>query len=252
MLRRRADWRVEDLAAKLEVSPRTILRDLSRLRGRGFEISSRSGPGGGVHLEPTSVLVTSQLTGDEVVALILSVAVSQAAPFVPFAEGAERALGKIQSALPKRRVEELQRFMQRVLVDTPAPRSAQREAHRVHKDLVSRFEQAFTSNRLLGFRYIDRDDVTTQRRVEPHGLLLRTPLWYIIAWDPDKQAARLFRADRITNPRVLDSTFTPRPDELLAGICPDATPVRSPTKPARQSDSPEREPRMSRAVRSRT
>ena len=229
MLRRRADWRVEDLADGLAVSTRTILRDLSRLRGRGFDIASVPGPGGGVHLEPTSVLVTSQLTGDEVVALILSVAISQASPFVPFADGADRALGKIQAALPQRRVKELQRFMRRVLVGTPAPRSAQRDAHRIHKDLVSRFEQAFTTNRLLGFRYVDRDDVTTQRRVEPHGLLLRTPLWYIIGWDPEKQAARLFRADRIANPRVLEATFTPRPDELIAGICPDASPAGSAT-----------------------
>ncbi len=128
MMRRRADWRVEDLAAELAVSKRTVMRDLSRLRDRGFDISSMSGPGGGVHLEPTSVMVTSQLTGDEVVALILSVAISQATPFMPFADGAERALAKIQAALPRERAVELQRFMQRVLVGEPAPRSAHRDA----------------------------------------------------------------------------------------------------------------------------
>ncbi len=225
MMRRRADWRVEDLAAGLAVSKRTVMRDLARLRDRGFDISSMSGPGGGVHLEPTSVMVTSHLAGDEVVALILSVAISQATPYMPFAAGAERALAKIQAALPRRRVEELQRFMQRVLVGEPAPRSAHRDAHRIHKDLVSRFEEAFTTNRMLGFGYTDRDGATTQRRVEPHGLLLRAPLWYIISWDPEKEAARLFRADRIAKPRVLEATFAPRPHDLVVGVCPDGLPA---------------------------
>jgi predicted DNA-binding transcriptional regulator YafY len=225
MMRRRADWRVEDLAAELAVSKRTVMRDLARLRDRGFDISSMSGPGGGVHLEPTSVMVTSHLAGDEIIALILSVAISQATPYTPFAAGAERALAKIQAALPRTRVEELRRFMQRVLVGEPAPRSAHRDAHRIHQDLVSRFEHAFTTNRMLGFCYTDREGATTQRRVEPHGLLLRAPLWYIIAWDRDKQAARLFRADRIARPRVLETTFAPRPHDLVVGVCPDGLPA---------------------------
>jgi predicted DNA-binding transcriptional regulator YafY len=111
--------------------------------------------------------------------------------------------------------------MQRVLVGEPAPRSAYGDAHRIHKDLVSRFEEAFTTNRMLGFGYIDREGATTQRRVEPHGLLLRAPLWYIIAWDPEKEAARLFRADRIAKPRVHEATFAPRPHDLVVGVCPD-------------------------------
>ena len=94
LLRVRADWRTEDLAEALDVSARTILRDLDRLRDRGFEISTMSGPGGGVHLEPTSVLVTSQLDGEEVVALILSVAIAQAMPWMPFASGCTRCPGQ--------------------------------------------------------------------------------------------------------------------------------------------------------------
>jgi predicted DNA-binding transcriptional regulator YafY len=59
LLRRRGDWTIDDLAYELGVSRRTILRDVNHLRERGFEISGMSGPGGGLHLEATSVLVTS-------------------------------------------------------------------------------------------------------------------------------------------------------------------------------------------------
>ncbi len=165
-------------------------------------------------------MITSHLDTDEVVALILSVAVARATTWIPFAEGAERALAKIEAALPKRRVGELQRFMQRVLIGDSALdlRSA---VPRIDPKLVSTFEGAFTTSRLLTFGYVDRQGRRTRRLVEPHGLLVRAPLWYVIAWDPRRDAPRLFRADRIRWPRVTEQTFLPRPHELVTRICPD-------------------------------
>jgi len=221
LLRRQGDWTVADLARELDVSRRTILRDVNLLRDRGFDISGMSGPGGGVHLEATSVMITSHLDTDEVVALILSVSVSRATTWIPFADGAERALAKIEAALPARRVGELQRFMQRVLVGDAAPDSGGTIA-KIDKALVATFEQAFTAGRLLAFSYVDREGRRTRRRVEPHGLLVRAPLWYVIAWDPRRDAPRLFRADRILRPTVTEQTFLPRPHDLVARVCPDA------------------------------
>src|SRR2546421_12531462 len=88
LLRARADWTAEALAQELEVSRRTVLRDLGALREGGFDIDTFSGPGGGVRLNPTSVMVTSQLRTDEVVALILSVEIALAATSDPFASAA--------------------------------------------------------------------------------------------------------------------------------------------------------------------
>ena len=70
LLRRRGDWTVAELPHELRVSQRTVLRDVSHLRDRGFEISGMPGPGGGIHLEATSVMITSHLETDEVVAVI--------------------------------------------------------------------------------------------------------------------------------------------------------------------------------------
>lgn len=224
LLRLRADWRVADLAEQLGVSTRTIMRDLDRLRDRGFEISSMSGPGGGVHLEPTSVMVTSQLDGEEVVALILSVAIAQALPWMPFATGADTALAKIQAALPYERARGLQELMMRIMVGNPSPPSVVRQS-RVSPTLPRLFETAFSEARLLRFRYTDRSDRQTTRTVEPHGLLVRAPIWYVIAWDVDKDEPRLFRADRIRKPRILDTSFLPRPHDVVTGTCPDAVPV---------------------------
>jgi predicted DNA-binding transcriptional regulator YafY len=221
LLRRRGEWTVADLAHELGVSRRTILRDVNHLRARGFDIRGMSGPGGGVHLEATSVMITSHLDTDEVVALVLSVAISRATTWIPFADGAERALAKIEAALPKRRVGELQRFMQRILIgdaalDLPA------KVTRIDPALVATFEKAFTTSHLMAFNYVDRGGRRSRRQVEPHGLLVRPPLWYVIAWDPRRDAARLFRADRIRQPSISERVFLPRPHELVTRICPDA------------------------------
>ena len=222
-LRHRADWTVDQLADDLEVSRRTVLRDLNHLRERGFHISSMTGPGGGVHLEPTSVMVTSQLDGDQVVALILSVALARANPWMPFVAGAEHALRKIEAALPRQRAAELQRLMQRILVGDPTD-IPPGDIGTIDPALVAVFERAFTDQHLLQFDYRDASGKRTTRSAEPHGLLVRVPAWYVIAWDPTPDAARLFRADRISSPSVGDTTFVPRPHELVTGVCPDAKP----------------------------
>lgn len=221
LLRRRGEWTIADLAHELGVSRRTVLRDLNHLRDRGFDISGMSGPGGGVQLKATSVMITSHLDTDEVVALILSVAISRAVTWIPFSLGADRALAKIEAALPQQRVDELQRFMQRVLVGDSGL-EVQGAGEAIDPALVATFEKAFTANRLLVFSYVDRAGRRTRRRVEPHGLLVRAPLWYVIAWDPRRDAPRLFRADRMRRPSISDQTFLPRPHELVTRVCPDA------------------------------
>jgi predicted DNA-binding transcriptional regulator YafY len=223
LLRRRADWTTAELAQELEVSRRTILRDLSALRGAGFEMATFSGPGGGVRLNPSSVLITSRLCTDEVVALILSVAIARAARTVPFAAQAEGALSKIEQALPPARADALVACRERILVGEPSLESAPTTV--IDPNLVGAFEAAFVATRLLTFRYHARNGRTTQRVVEPHGLLVRPPIWYVIGWDTDKDAPRLFRADRIRDLEATDRTFIARPRELVTGVCPDARPA---------------------------
>lgn len=219
LLRRRADWTVAALAHELGVSGRTVLRDLGALREAGFDLDTFSGPGGGVRLNPASVMITSQLRAGEVIALIVSVEIARAAKAVPFAAGAERALAKVEEALPAARVAELRALRERILVGEPSRAAPPAD---IDPALVEAFETAFTTGRLLAFTYHGRG---TSRLVEPHGLLVRQPLWYVIAWDRGRNGARLFRADRIREPTVTDRRFTPRPDDFVTGLCPDARPA---------------------------
>jgi predicted DNA-binding transcriptional regulator YafY len=222
LLRQRADWTVDALAARLGASRRTILRDIGALRDSGFQLDTFSGPGGGVRLDPTSVMITSQLSTDEVVALILSVAIARAARTVPFAAEAAPALVKIEQSLPPARARELRACRERILVGDPAPEGS--PVAPVDPGLVGAFETAFSTTRLLAFAYRAGDGRTTRRLAEPHGLLVRPPIWYVIAWDTGRRAPRLFRADRIRAPEVTEQTFVARPYDLVTGVCPDARP----------------------------
>lgn len=221
LLRRRHHWTVADLAAETDVSRRTALRDLAALRDRGYDIRGSAGPGGGVYLDPRSVLVSSQLVTGEVVALVLSVAVARAASWLPFASGAERALAKLEGALPATRRDELARLRARILVGDPTPGVA---VEPVDPALLVSFEHAFRTGRLLHFTYVDRVDRRTDRRVEPHALLVRAPRCYIVGWDLDADGARLFRMDRVRGAWLGDEPARDRPLALVTAVCPDARP----------------------------
>ena len=213
---------MRDLASDLSVSRRTVLRDLVAVRDRGFIVRAESGPGGGVSIDPSSVLVATQLAAEEVVSLVLSVAMIRAAPWMPFAAPAEAALAKIEGALPPARVSELRRLMERILIGDPfleVPLSV----GRVDPQLLQSFERAFSQSLVLRFDYRDRLGRTSHRRVEPHALLVRAPLWYVVAWDTQKDEPRTFRMDRMTSPTVLDEVpFLARPFDDLIGVCPGA------------------------------
>jgi predicted DNA-binding transcriptional regulator YafY len=223
LLRRGASMSVHKLARGVGASRRTVLRDLGALRDRGFVIDGEGGRGGGVRLDTRSVMVSAQLTVEEVVALILSVAVLRAAPSMPLAGRAEDALSKIERALSAERVAELRRVMRNILVGDPADERARASAGPVDPSLLECFERAFSQSYVMEFEYLDRNARTSSRCVEPQAILVRAPLWYIIAWDQRKDAPRLFRMDRIRGPRVQDERkFRPRPMELVLGVCPDA------------------------------
>lgn len=210
LLRQRSDWLVDDLAREAGASRRTVLRDLNHLRMRGFDIVGLAGPGGGVRLEATSVLITSQLDPDEVVALTLAVEVAAAMSTTPFARAADRALGKIEASLPFKRAEELRVFRDRVVVSHSSSPFMQPKHREIDDRLVGVFESAFTARRCIRFDYVDRLGNSTKRLAEPQGLLVRPPVWYVIGWDPARDDFRYFRADRITNPLLTDEAFAPR------------------------------------------
>jgi predicted DNA-binding transcriptional regulator YafY len=213
-LRAHDETTVATLSDELGVSRRTLLRDLGTLRERGMVITGETGPGGGVRLERDRGVTAVHLSLPEVVAMWLAARLSQETSDLPWGAAASSGLSKLLGSLPASKARELRALCRRVIVGKPASAAIRSGASTAPPELLGLFETAFSKGLGLGFLYTDREARTTSRRVEPHGLLVETPVWYVLARDVDKGEPRTFRMDRITRPKLLrDVSF--RPDLTL-------------------------------------
>jgi predicted DNA-binding transcriptional regulator YafY len=198
------------IARDLDVSARTVLRDLATLRARGWPIRAEGGPGGGVLLDRDRGVSAVHLSGDEIASLWLAAQLSASLSVLPWSAAARSALDKAFASLPPGRARTLRQLLRRVVVGRPATPRVRQELASPPPELLSSFEAAFAQDACLAFAYTDRHGRTTERVVEPHGLLLEAPAWYILARDTATAEARMFRMDRVRRARVLpDRKFKP-------------------------------------------
>jgi predicted DNA-binding transcriptional regulator YafY len=216
LLRGRDATTVGELAEELGVSRRTLLRDLAALRDRGMPISGEAGPGGGVRLEGDRGVAAVHLSLSEVVAIWLGARLSRGASDLPWGEAASSGMAKLLGSLPAAKVRALRALCRRVIVGQPASANIRAGAGATPPELLRLFEQAFSGGVGLAFHYTDREGRKSTRRVEPHGLLVEPPVWYVLARDIDKDAPRTFRMDRIARPRILPEVVF-RPDLQIIG-----------------------------------
>lgn len=198
-----------ELAAELGVSARTVRRDVRTLRGRGMEIEGDRGRGGGIRFARDAVLPPLRLDARQAVGLWLAVQLGRGLGGLPFSRGTSAALAQVLSALPPERRQQLRDLCRRIVLGPPASPLMQQSLGDMSPALLDAFEHCFREGVCLSFRYRDRFGAETQRRVEPHGIFVRPPLWYALAVDVDKQARRMFRMDRIANPRPFQRRFSP-------------------------------------------
>ena len=211
LLRGREATTVGELAGELGVSRRTLLRDLASLRDRGLPITGEAGPGGGVRLEGDRGLAAVHFSLGEIVAVWLGARLSQAASDLPWGEAANSAMAKLLGSLPAAKSRALRALCRRVVVGRPASAATRAGAGATPRELLGLFEEAFSTGVGLAFHYTDREGRKTLRRVEPHGLLVEPPVWYVLARDVDKAEPRMFRMDRVERPRLIPEILF-RPD----------------------------------------
>jgi predicted DNA-binding transcriptional regulator YafY len=222
LLRGREGTTIAALSEELGVSERTVLRDLSTLRERGMPITGEAGPGGGVRLEGSRGITAVHLALAEVVSVWLAAPLSREASDLPWGDAARSALSKLLASLPKDKARELRTLCRRVIVGPPASTNVRGGMGAPPKELLNLFEDAFTRGMALSFDYVDRVGRGSSRRVEPHGLLVETPVWYVLGRDIDKAEPRMFRMDRIARPRILpDVNFRPSLEVVVGPLLDD-------------------------------
>jgi predicted DNA-binding transcriptional regulator YafY len=230
LLQARRDWPGGVLAERLEVSPRTVRRDVDRLRDLGYPVRAIKGPDGGYRLDAGSEL--PPLLFDDEQAVAVAVALQTASAGVSgIEEGALRALATVRQVMPARlrgRVDAL-----RV---TTVP--ADREQPKVDSEVLIAVGAAVRAREVLRFDYerpswnqegrpADRSTDgpgEPARRVEPHHLATWSGRWYLVAWDLDRSDWRTFRVDRMTPRTPTGPRFAPRelPGGDVAGYLQDA------------------------------
>jgi predicted DNA-binding transcriptional regulator YafY len=197
LLQTQRDWPGRVLADRLGVTPRTVRRDIDRLRELGYRIVSVKGPDGGYRLAAGSELPPLLFDDEQAVAIAVALR-SVPAGGVDIDEAAARALATVRQVMPSRlrhRIDGI-RFTG---TETPS---------RVDPGVLEAVSAAERDHLALRFDYIDRKDAP--RRVEPHAIVARKSRWYLIGWDLDKDDWRFFRLDRLTPRTPTGPRFTRR------------------------------------------
>jgi predicted DNA-binding transcriptional regulator YafY len=205
----------EQLAARFEVSTRTVKRDVSALQQAGHPIWATGGPGGGYVLDAAATLPPVNFTAGEAVAVAVALG---RRPDLPFAVDGRSALAKVLDAMSPIQRARAERLGRKVWVRPTGLPSG---------PVVRAIEQALADEVVLALDYVDREGRATRRReVEPIYLGIDDGRWWLFAWDRGRGAGRTFRVDRIARadattvpaaPPSFEEAFGRRPPE---GVSP--------------------------------
>lgn len=196
----------EELATRLEVSPRTLRRDVERLRGYGYPVHTRPGPGGSYQLAAGQRMPPLVFDDEEAVATIIGLAVlAAAAPSQPggLNDAADRAYGKIDGLLPAR-------LRSRATALRASIEAERRPFPDIAAETLGEIAEAAAAQEVIVFDYIDAGGASTQRRIEAHRQVHIDRRWYVFGWDLSREDWRVFRIDRVKNTRRTGSRYAPR------------------------------------------
>ena len=194
LLQGRRDWPGAELADRLEVSPRTVRRDVERLRNLGYPIESMSGPAGGYRMRAGTAMPPLLLDDDEAIAIAVGLRTAAGAAVAGIEETSVRALVKLEQVLPNH----LRRRVQALGAVTTA--SFPGSAPTVDPQDLTIVASACRDRECLRFAYRDREGAESRRLVEPLAPVNIGRRWYLVAWDRGREDWRTFRLDRIERP----------------------------------------------------
>jgi predicted DNA-binding transcriptional regulator YafY len=209
LLQTRRYWPGAELAGRLQVSPRTLRRDIDRLRELGYPIRAQRGAEGGYQLAAGTALPPLVLDDEEAVALAVGLQAAAHSAVAGIAESSVRALAKVVQVMPsrlRRRVEALGAMTVPASWGGAVP-GAQPG---VDPGILTTVALACRDSERIRFSYTAADGQHTGRHVEPHRLVLLGRRWYLVGYDLTRQGWRSFRLDRLTAPAGTGARFRPR------------------------------------------
>lgn len=201
LLQSGAVWPAGELADRLSTSVRTVRRDAARLRGLGYAVEARPGPGSGYRLGPGVAVPPLLFEPDEMTALVAGLALLQAR--LPADDAAGRARAKLDRVLPPT-------LRRRALATDLATEVLEGGGPDVRAADAGLVADAVAGEGRVRFDYVDQHGVPTRRLVEPYRHVLRGGQWYLVGFDVDRDDWRLFRFDRVREVERVPGVFARR------------------------------------------
>lgn len=208
------------LATWLEVSTRTIKRDVAALQEAGLPVWAQAGPGGGYVLDAQATLPPVNLTPTQAVAVATALLAHRGAPFAPDGRVALEKVLDVMHPTDRRRAEELGA---RVWVRGG-------DAGLAGTAVTGAVEEGLVTRRVLALDYVDHRGRPSKRRVEPHLLAQTDGHWYLIGWCLRRRAPRWFRIDRIQVAHLTNEPVPEREPAVFGTPPPEARSVRQPAR----------------------
>jgi predicted DNA-binding transcriptional regulator YafY len=203
LLQARRDWSGPELAERLEVSRRTVRRDIERLRGLGYPVESVTGPAGRYRLRAGAAMPPLLLDEQEAIAIAVGLRTAARASVAGIEETSVRALVKLEQVLPAH----LRRRVAALGSATIAPAATGPTVDPQHLTTIA---SCCRDSDCLRFDYTSRDGTKTRRELEPHSLVNLGRRWYVVGWDRRREDWRTFRIDRLSRPAAMGVRFAPR------------------------------------------
>ncbi|WP_026119465.1 helix-turn-helix transcriptional regulator [Nocardiopsis ganjiahuensis] len=202
LLQLKRDWTGSELAGRLEVSPRTVRADIGKLRSLGYPVDARPGVAGGYRLAAGTAMPPLLLDDDEAVAVAVGLG-TVATQRRGVEETSLTALAKLEQVLPSR----LRRRVEAVREATSVVPGAEPP---LDLSVLGAVAAAIRGRERLRFGYTKPGAAEGARHTEPQRLVSWGPLWYLLAWDLDRDDWRIFRVDRMVAHAPTGARFRPR------------------------------------------
>ncbi|MEI5674184.1 MULTISPECIES: helix-turn-helix transcriptional regulator [unclassified Nocardioides] len=197
-------WPGAELSDRLDVSPRTLRRDIDRLRELGYAVDAMRGVSGGYQLRAGGQLPPLLLEDEEAVAIAVGLRTAAAGAVSGMEETSVQALTKVTALMPPRLRRQLDALR------TQTENFTWGGGPVVDAAVLTLLAQGCRDDEPLRFTYTAREAEPTERWVEPHRLVSLGRRWYLVAYDRDRQDWRSFRVDRIADARLFGGRFRPR------------------------------------------
>lgn len=203
-----------ELAARLEISPRSVRRYITMLQDMGIPVEGERGRYGRYRLRAGYKLPPLMFSDDEAVALTVGLLLLRRSGGLVDAVTAEGAFAKLDRVLPGAVRGRVTALHDTLVLEPPRPAGHHAGPVPVVEQLAV-LSQGVKERRCVGLTY-DRRGRVTERTLDPYAVVQRGPLWHVVGYCHLRREVRIFRVDRIIKLALHEETFRP-PEPFDAG-----------------------------------